>query len=317
MKTGMIVAAAAAAAAVCGLLGAGYYVFRVACRRARELPWEDGAALQSTAWAPMADRIQEGFAWLKRHRAQEVWVTSDDGLKLRAQWVGAVDAAGTIILMHGYRSCPQADFSMVLDFYHKLGFNLLLPDQRSCGKSEGKYITFGVLERLDLLRWIQWHNATVGKQDLFLTGMSMGASTVLMASGEDLPENVRGIVADCGFTSPWDIICRQVRYQLHIAPEPLVWCAGLFARMLGKFDLRRVSTVKAVQRCTVPVLLVHGTGDRYVPCEMTKAAYAACPGEKQLILVEGAGHGLSYVVDQPRCQSALENFFMEHLSRKK
>ena len=295
-------------------LGVGYYIFVVACRRRKDLPWADSAALQSTMWAPMADRIHESFQWLEKHHARDVWVTSDDGLNLHGLWVPATDALGTMVLFHGYRSCAQADFSMVLSFYHILGFNLLLADQRSHGKSQGKYITFGIREHRDALRWLQWHNATFGSQDVYLGGMSMGATTVLMAAGEELPANVRGVVADCGFSSPWEILCREIRHQIHLPSKPLAWSAGIFARLLGRFGLREDSTLEAMKKCRVPVLFVHGTGDRFVPCTMTQAAYDACASEKQLILVEGAGHGLSYVVDQPRCQSALENFFMDHLS---
>lgn len=299
------------------LLGAGYYVFRTACRRVKELPWQDAAALQSTMWAPLASRIHESFDWLEKHNARDVYLDSDDGLKLHGLWIPRVDAVGSILLFHGYRSCPQSDFSMVLDFYHRLGFNLLLADQRSHGKSEGKFITFGIWEHRDVLRWIQWHNASYGNQELFLGGMSMGATTVLLAAGEDLPENVRGITADCGFTTPARIIGREIRKQTHLPPKPLLLLAEPFARLLGKFSLWEDSTVKAMKKCRVPVLMIHGTGDNFVPCDMSKEAYAACRAEKYLILVEGAGHGLSYVVDQPRCQSALEEFFTTHLTNRR
>lgn len=296
-------------------LGGGYYVFTVACRRQKELPWADETGLQATIWAPMAACIQESFRWIRDHHAQDVWVSGDDGLGLHGQWIPAENAVGTILLFHGYRSCPQADFSLVLDFYHRLGFHLLLADQRSHGKSQGKYITFGVRESEDVRCWLRWHRETQGEGDVYLAGMSMGATTVLMASGEELPENVRGVIADCGFTSPWDIQCREARKQLPaFLVRPLVWCSGLYARHLAHFGLKEKSTVEAVKKCRVPLLLIHGAGDRFVPCAMSRAAYDACPGEKTLILVEGAGHGQSYVVDRPRCQSALENFLTEHLS---
>lgn len=295
-------------------LGTGYYIFREACRRKPALPWGDPQALQSTMWAPIADRIHDSFVWLEKHHAQDVWITSDEGLHLHGLWVPTVDSVGTILLFHGYGGCPQGDFSVVMDFYRNLGFNLLMPDQRCHGKSQGKYITFGVRERLDALRWIAWHNASFGCQDLYLGGISMGASTVMMAAGEDLPPNVRGITADCGFTSPAEIIAKEVRHRTHLPPWLLMWSAEIFARLLGKFSLWECSTLDAAKKCTVPVLFLHGTGDRFVPCDMTQRTYAVCAGEKELILVEGAGHGLSYVVDQPRCQSALENFFLGHLS---
>lgn len=304
-----------ALALAAGYLLVGYYIFRRACRREAELPWRDPEALRGTMWAPVAERIRDSFAYLEANHAREVELMSEDGLMLHGQFLPARDPVGTILLFHGYRSSPQGDFSAVLEFYHELGFHLLLAHQRSHGKSQGKYITFGVRERLDVLRWIQWHNATFGDGDLFLGGMSMGATTVLLAAGEDLPGNVRGVIADCGFTSPWDIICREIRKEVHLPPAPLAWSAGIFARLLGKFGLREASTVEAMAHCRVPVLLIHGTGDNFVPCEMSQKAYDACKGEKTLILVEGAGHGLSYVVDPRRCRKALEQFLLEHLTR--
>lgn len=296
------------------MIAMAYYVFVKACRREQELPWEDAQALQKTSWAPMAKMIHNAAQWLKENNAQDVYIKSDDGLKLHGLWVPAEKPVGTVILFHGYRSCYLSDFSLILSFYHGLGLNLLLVEQRSHGKSDGKYITFGIREHRDVLNWINDHNARFGKQPVFLGGMSMGATTVLMAAGESLPDNVRGITADCGFSNPCDIIAHVMK-KAHLPKFPLLNLAGVFTKLIAGFGLLEYSTVVAMKRCTVPVLFIHGTGDHFVPCEMTKQAYNACGSEKQIILVEGAGHGQSYLKDQPRCQSALENFFMDHLPK--
>ena len=301
-----------AAAVTVVVLSGGYYVFMKACHREKEVLWDDPAALEQTNWAPLADKIQATARYLEENNVRDIYVQSYDGLKLRARWLPAENAVGTILLFHGYRSCALSDFSVIIPFYHGLGFNLLLADQRSHGKSEGKFITFGIREHKDVLTWIDYHNENVGKLPVFLGGMSMGATTVLMAAGEDLPDNVRGVSADCGFTNPEEIIGEVMRHA-HIPTFPLLNVAGVYTKLFAGFGLREYSTIRAMEVCRVSVLMLHGTEDHFVPCEMSKKAFEVCKSEKQLILVEGASHGTSYLTDQPRCQSALENFFMDHL----
>lgn len=301
-----------AASVLVFLLSGGYYVFVRACRRGRELSWEDPSSLRKTQWAPLADRIGETIAYLRDHKACDIYTRSDDGLSLRARWLPARDAIGSILLFHGYRSCPLADFSVVIPFYHSLGFNLLLADQRSHGKSEGEYITFGIREHRDVAKWIAYHNENLGLLPVYLGGMSMGATTVLMAAGRQLPENVKGVSADCGFTTPKEIL-REVMGQARIPAFPLLNITGWYTRLFAGFGLEEYSTCLAMETCRVPVIMLHGMADRFVPCEMSKRTFEACHSEKQLLLVEGATHGTSYLTDRPRCQKALTDFLLDHL----
>lgn len=294
------------------LLSGGYYVFMKACHREKELPWEDPAALRATQWAPLADRIEEGIRYLQDHNARDIVTCSNDGLKLRARWLPAENPVGTIMLFHGYRSCPLSDFAVVIPYCHSLGFNLLLADQRSHGNSEGRFITFGIHEHTDVLQWIEYHNEHIGLLPVYLAGMSMGATTVLMAAGRELPSNVRGVYADCGFTDPKQII-KEVMRQAHVPPFPLLNIAGWYTKLFAKFGLEDYSTVRAMESCRIPVLMVHGTADHFVPCHMSRQAFAACKSEKQLILVEGASHGTGYLTDRIRCQQALTEFLLSHL----
>lgn len=306
-----ILFAIVAALIIVGLSG-GYYVFMTACRRRKELDWENPSMLRMTQWAPLADRIRDGIQYLNDRGAVDLHAVSYDGLKLRARWLPAQDARGTVLLFHGYRSCGLADFSVVIPFYHGLGFNLLIADQRSHGKSEGKYITFGIREHRDVLTWIEYHNENFGPLPIYLCGMSMGATTVLMAAGRPLTPNVRGICADCGFTSPKEILASVMRGK-HVPAFPLLHIAGWYTRIFAGFAINEYSTVRAMETCRVPVILVHGTEDHFVPCQMSKLAFEACGSEKQLILVEGATHGTSYLTDMPRCQKALRDFLLDHL----
>ena len=294
------------------LLSGGYYVFMKACYREKEKDWEDPKTLQNTQWAPLADRIDDAIQYLKDHNALDVYTHSNDGLKLRARWLSANNAIGSILLFHGYRSCSLSDFSVVIPFYHSLGFNLLLADQRSHGKSEGKFITFGIREHEDVLKWIEYHNENVGTLPVFLGGMSMGATTVLMAAGNELPDNVRGVCADCGFTEPKQIL-KSVMRQAHVPAFPLLNIAGWYSRIFADFGIDEYSTIQAMETCRIPVLMLHGTEDHFVPCWMSQVAYDIFGCEKQLILVDGATHGTSFLTDQPRCQKAMKEFLMGHL----
>lgn len=277
------------------LIVSGGYTFMVACLRIQELLWLDEEALKKTPYGRFYDHIVSGNDWLVQHNAQEVHIRNEDNLELWGLWVPAENPRGTILLAHGYRSSFLPDFGLVFDFYHKQGMNLLLPNQRSHGKSEGKYITYGVKESRDMLCWIDFHNRTFGEYPMILSGLSMGASTVMYMVDLPLPENVRGLIVDCGFTSPKEIISKVFRETIHLPAGPSMWVADLFARVFAGFSFSEKDARKILQKNYLPILMVHGTADDFVPCDMTREAYAHCAGPKQLLLVEGAGHGVSFL----------------------
>ncbi len=303
-----------AAAVLLLILAVGGYTFYTACRRKAEPDWLDAAALQNTDYEKYTGHIRAADHWLQTHRAVQVWTKSHDGLKLHALWVPADDPKGTVLLAHGYRSTKLLDFGMVPELYHNLGMNLLLIDQRSHGRSEGRYITFGVLESRDVQSWIRFHNEKFGCHPMLLSGLSMGASTVLYLADRQLPENVKGILADCGFTSPAEIIAKVFRDTVHFPAGPFLWAADLFARVLAGFSLYERDSRRSLKNSRLPVLLVHGTGDDFVPCKMTEAAYAACTAEKEMLLVEGAGHGVSYLSDTPGYRKRVMDFLRKYIS---
>ena len=216
-------------------------------------------------------------------------------------------------MAHGYRSTMLVDFGLAYAFYHALGMNILVPHQRAHGESEGRYITFGVKESEDFLRWIHFHNETFGKHQMILSGMSMGASTVLFLADKELPSNVKCIIADCGFTSPWTILDKVYRSVTHLPSGPSLWAADLFARVFAGFSLTDKDTRKTLKKARLPVLMVHGLSDDFVPCDMTKQGFEACTGEKELLLVEGAGHGVSFLVDKETYTKRIIAFLEKHL----
>lgn len=295
------------------VLFSGAYTFIVACVRRKELPWLDEKAMQKTSYGRYYENILIGDRFFKEHLSQTVQITSNDGLKLSGIWVPAEEPKGTILLAHGYRSSKMVDFSLALEMYHNYGMNILVPDQRSHGKSEGRFITFGVKESEDMLSWVLYHNQTFGEIPLILSGLSMGASTMLYLADQELPDNVKGIIADCGFTSPWEIIKSVFRNVIHLPAEPTLLAADLFARLFAGFSLREKDTRKTLANSKLPVLLVHGVLDGFVPCEMTRQAYAACREPKELLLVDGADHGVSFLVDQERYVQTVIAFLKKYV----
>ena len=295
------------------ILVSGGYTFVVACLRRKELPWLDEEAIKKTSYGKYYENIVIGDQFLKENPSQEVQIESYDGLKLRGVWVPAENPKGTILLAHGYRSSKLVDFSLAFGMYHALGMNILLPDQRSHGNSEGKYITFGVKESRDMQSWIAFHNQTFGKFPLILSGLSMGASTMLYLADVDLPDNVKGIIADCGFTSPREIIKTVFHRVIHLPAAPTLWVADLFTRLFAGFSLTEKDTRNTLQNSKLPVLLVHGVDDGFVPCEMTRQAYAVCKEPKELLLVEGADHGVSFLTDKERYVGTVTAFLQKHV----
>ena len=186
-------------------------------------------------------------------------------------------------------------------------------DQRACGESEGTYITFGVKERQDVLAWARYMDGRLGGQvPLVLEGLSLGAATVMMAADLPLPASVRGIIADCGFTSPWDIIAHCARLWYRLPAFPLVHLLSAYTRLRAGFGYRDCSTLDTLARSSLPVLFIHGGEDRFVPTYMTEQNYEAAAGWKRKRVVPGACHAMSYPTDQAGCQKALLEF-MDHI----
>lgn len=303
----------ALAAALLLIIASGVYVFLVACIRRKELPWLVEAELQKTPCGKYSKHIQDANRWLADHGAQDVYIKSCDGLKLHALWVPADNPKGTVLFAHGYRSSPLLDFGLALSRYHAHGLNILLPDQRAHGKSEGRIISFGVLESKDMETWIAYHNKHFGALPMLLSGLSMGASTMLYLADRDVGENVKGIIADCGFTSPHEILASVFKDVTHLWATPSILVAELCARCFGRFSLWQCDTRKSLASARIPVLLVHGKADNFVPCEMTKQGFDACSGSKQLFLVEGAEHGVSFLVEPVKYTQLIDDFLTVNL----
>lgn len=256
----------------------------------------------------LADRMLSQIRDLEQLPFEQVYIQSRDGLRLAARYYHFHDNAPVQIQFHGYRGNAVREYSGGNVMAQELGYNSLVVDERAHGKSEGHTISFGILERFDCLDWIEYVNNRFGTQTtIVLSGVSMGASTVLMASGLALPTNVAAITADCPYSSPGAIIrkvCRDVRIPGWLA-YPFVALGGW---VFGGFKLWASSPVKAVKNAKVPIQLIHGEDDRFVPCEMSCEIYEACAAPKRLTTFPDAGHGLSYLVDTPKYHQVFKSF---------
>lgn len=301
--------------AAAGVAAFGWALFRKAVIR-REGSHDPEEALRRRARrcgidpSPMLRSAQ----WLRSQSVRTVTMESFDALALTADCLAAEGTPrGRVLLFHGYRSGPLQDFPMAARELHRMGYDLILVDQRCHGRSQGKYIGFGTLEQRDCRDWIDWANRRYGAElPLFLYGVSMGATTVLMAAGEELPGNVKGVVADCGFTSAGDILRHELKTLMHLPAFPMLWVVNGINRLLAGWSFFERSTLDAMETIRLPVLFVHGGRDHFVPTDMTRRNFEACRSEKRLFLVEGADHGMSFAVDPEGYVRELTRFLKKY-----
>lgn len=246
-----------------------------------------------TAHAPMVELAQK----LVAEPFERVSIRSRDGLLLTGRYYHITDSNRLEILFHGWRSNALRDACGGAKIARDVGFNQLIVDQRAHGDSEGKTVTFGILEKYDCLDWVNYAVERFGKDvQILLGGVSMGAATVLMASALQLPENVKAITADCGYTSP-EAIIRKVCRDMGI-PDRLGYpFVRMSARVFGGFSLADGGAVEAVRSARVPIMIMHGEEDDFVPFSMSREIYDACASPKQYLSVPRAGHGVSYFYD--------------------
>ncbi|MBR2132487.1 MAG: alpha/beta hydrolase [Oscillospiraceae bacterium] len=286
------------------LTAASAYFFHFAHRRHAD----NAYLMESDVRRAYRDLVQNGLSYNKSIPHEILSVTSFDGLRLVGTYLPVEHPRGCILCFHGYRSTGMQDFAPMPKFYHALHLSVLIVDQRACGASDGKHITFGIRERQDVLTWAQEMDHRLGGLPLLLDGLSLGATTVMMAADLPLPKSVRGIIADCGFTSPWEILSHCGKQWFHIPEFPLMYILSVVSKLRFGGGYRSCSTLTSLANSTLPLLLLHGAEDDFVPTHMSEENYAAATGYKHKVIIPGAGHGMSYLVDMPKCQRELAEF---------
>lgn len=258
----------------------------------------------------------EYFQWIKDSNAQDIYIQSQDGLKLHGFYLKSKNTnASTIIIAHGYQSSGAEMVPYARYFQEKYGFNVLLPDARGHGQSEGDYIGMGWKDRLDYLQWIQLMTDQNGKNSqILLYGASMGGATVMMVSGEKLPPQVKAIIEDCGYTNAYDIIQYQLQKQFNMTSLPPMTMESLNLTTQAKagYDLKEASAINQIKKATVPILYIHGKNDDFVPFEMVNEIYAAGKSPKKLAVATNAGH--MEALSDPQVQSAVDEWIRKYLN---
>lgn len=260
---------------------------------------------------PLKKIAAEGLKYMETLTHEDVWVTSFDDLKLHATLFPCADTKKFVIGIHGFKSKAWHEYAPYLKFYRSCGYGMLLVDDRAHGQSAGKYVTMGVKDRFDCLSWANYLVDRYGKEvELLLHGVSMGAATVLSASGEkDLPPQIKGIISDCAYSSVEEAFAVQIETLFKIPSPFILKICKRYAKRYADFDFDEATPLHQVAQAKVPILFVQGTADFLVPAKMAEELYAACGSRKKLLMVEGANHAESIAVATEEYQSTIREFF--------
>ena len=310
----------ATAAGVLAAAGETVYFYNRAMKRGNAKT-ERTTKMSGTDWEKYFPLMQERKGYVLAQPHSDVYTTSFDGLKLHATYFPAVKEGEqelhtginkVVICFHGYTGEGLSNHMAIGDYFLKHGYAMLLPDARAHGQSEGEYIGFGCLDRQDALGWINWVIRECGEDvKIMLYGTSMGGATVLMTSGLELPDNVKGIVSDCGFTSPKEVFTHVLNSMYHLPAFPAIQGADLINRKLAGYGMDECNAKYEVQKAKVPILFIHGSADTFVPCSMCQEIYDNCRSPKRKLIVEGAAHAESYYKEMEIYEKALDEFAEE------
>lgn len=217
-----------------------------------------------------------------------------------------------IIACHGARSHAFGEFCFMIPYLYENGYTLVLPEHRGCGRSDGKFMGYGTHESKDTFLWLEYAQKRFQNYDIFLLGVSMGAATVLMMSNKLKNTSVRGVIADCSYTSAWDEFAYQLKTSFHLPAFPILYICDLYCRCFSHYSFKDASPVKAVKEADVPVLFIHGSADDYVPFYMQKDLYDACSSEKEYLVVNNAVHARSYYTNPSLYNETITKFMAKN-----
>ncbi len=304
------VGAIAAAGAVGSYIGASTLFNRV-------IPRQDVLKVNLDEMADMAKWeeykkiIHPRKEWLLQRENEHITIQARDNITLHADYFPADESSDTLVIAHhGYTSCGLNDCPSVCSYFIKKGADCLIVDNRAHGKSEGQYIGFGILDRYDCLQWIKYAAERFGpEKKIILYGISMGGATVLMTAGfPELPENVKAVIADCAFTSPYDVFAHILKRDYHLPSFPVMNINDAMCRKKAGYGFKDYSTLDAMKTVKVPVMFIHGADDDFVPTHMSKDNYAACVTPKDIYIVDNAAHAAAFYENPDLYEQKLTDF---------
>lgn len=259
------------------------------------------------------DKMLKAIEDMERTSCEEVSIFSEDGMRLYGKLYYGKKDAPMILFFHGYHGMAAWDGYGFFQLCKTNGFHLLMIDERAHGKSEGRAITFGIMERYDCKLWTEYAVKRLGESiDIFLAGVSMGAASVMMSSTLGLPGNVKGIIEDCGYLGPPDIIKETIR-SMKLPVKPFYQLIKLGGRLFGHFDLEADTALQSVRKTNIPILFIQGERDSVVPPSMGAELYEACKSQKELVMIKGADHANSAMTDYETYEKEILKFMRESL----
>ena len=304
--------AVAGAAMECGV--AFYFYNRTMIRSNAKR--ENTQKMAGIDWDKYIPHIRECKEKLAQCLQEDMYIYSTDGLKLHGTYFPCEGSKKVVICFHGYTSEGMNDYATLAGFYMKNGYNLLMVDERAHGKSEGTYIGFGCLDRYDAKLWMEEMVKKLGEDcKILLHGDSMGGTTVLMATGLELPPQVKAAISDCAFTSAWEVFASVLKNMYHLPVFPLLQIENWMVKKKAGYRLDECNAKSEVAKAKVPILFIHGDADTFVPCSMVHELHAACKSEKKLVIVEGAGHVESCHRDAKLYEESIESYIFPIMER--
>lgn len=267
-------------------------------------------------WEEYKKIITPNREWLTVQKMEHIVIKSRDGLDLHGDLLPAESGSDRLVICnHGYTGSGLKDCSSIAVFFHKLGYDCLIVDHRAHGMSEGDYVGFGILDRYDCRCWINYIDERFGKsKKIVLYGVSMGATISLMTAGlSPLSSSVKAVIADCAFTSPYDVFAHILKRDYHLPPFPVMNINDALCRKKAGYGFSDYSTLDAVRVSSIPTLFIHGREDNFVPLWMTEKNYRECRSAKDILIVDNASHAASYYEDKDGYEAKVKNFLGKYL----
>ncbi len=316
LTASLIAGGVVSACAIGSVIGAKTLFERVIPRQ-DELKVDLNEMADMAQWEEYKKIIRPNKEWLLARDYEHVTIKSRDNLTLHGDYFAADEESDTILIAsHGYTSCGLSDCSSISSYFLKKGTDCLIIDNRSHGKSEGEYIGFGILDRYDLFGWIKYVNERFeGKKKIILYGVSMGGATVLMTTGfrECSEYNVKAVIADCAFTSPYDVFSHILKRDYHMPEFPVMNINDVMCRKKAGYGFKDYSTLTAVAETDIPILFIHGKNDDFVPVWMSEKNYEVCNSPKELLLVDNAAHAASYYESHELYENKVTEFIEKYV----